>query len=133
VGSFGTIIFTLASILDQPVSVALDATMLRSFITQITLGQYLLFEAVVGLVIAALAFRVKKILSMVFLLVLAMVGLVTPIFQSHAASSGSHGLAIGSLVIHVVALSLWVGGVIAIALLEPEDRPIAVHRCNRKW
>lgn len=128
VGSFGTIIFTLASILDQPVSVALDATMLRSFITQVTLGQYLLFEAVVGLVIAALAFRVKKILSTVFLLVLAMMGLVIPIFQSHSASSGSHGLAIGSLVIHVVALSLWVGGVIAIALLEPEDRPTAVHR-----
>ena len=128
VGSFGTIVFTLATILDQPVSVALDATVLRSFITQITLGQYLLFEAIVGLVIAVFAFRVKKILSAAFMLVLALLGLVAPIFQSHAASSGSHGLAIGSLVIHVAALSLWVGGVIAIALIEPEDRPIAVHR-----
>ncbi|MSO43093.1 MAG: hypothetical protein EXQ76_02515 [Candidatus Planktophila sp.] len=128
VGSFGTIIFTLASILDQSISVALDPTVLRSFITQVALGQYLLFESIVALTVAALALRVKKILSTVLLLVLSLVGLVAPIFQSHAASSGSHGLAIGSLVIHVVALSIWVGGVIAIALLDPEDRPIAVPR-----
>ena len=127
-GSFGTIIFTLASILDQSVSVALDPTILRSFVTQITLGQYLLFQALVGLGVAALAFRVKKILSTVFLLIISLIGLVAPVFQSHSASSGSHGLAIGSLVIHVAALSLWVGGAIAIALLDPEDRPVAVPR-----
>jgi putative copper resistance protein D len=37
-------------------------------------------------------------------------------------------LAIGSLFIHVVALSLWVGGVITLAILDPEDRPVAVPR-----
>ena len=127
-GSFGTILFTLASILDQSISVAFDPTILRSFVTQITLGQYLLFQALVGLGVAALAFRVQKILSTVFLLIVSLIGLVAPVFQSHSASSGSHGLAIGSLVIHVAALSLWVGGAIAIALLDPEDRPIAVPR-----
>lgn len=127
-GTAGTIIFTLATILDQPFSVALDPTILRSFMTQITLGQYLLFETLVGLLVAALAFRIRRVLATVFLLLLSLLGLVAPIFQSHSASSGSHGLAIGSLVIHVAALALWVGGVIAIALLDPEDRPVAVHR-----
>ena len=128
VGAFATIVFTLATILDQPLSIALDATVLKSFITQVTLGQYLLFESIVALLVAASAFYVKRILSTVLLLILSLAGLVAPIFQSHAASSGSHGLAIGSLVIHVVALSIWIGGVIAIALLDPEDRPIAVPR-----
>ena len=127
-GSIGTILFTLASFLDQPLSVVVDPTILRSFITQITLGQYLLFESVVGLVVAALAFRVKSVLTIVFLLLLSLIGLVAPVFQSHSASSGSHGMAIGSLVVHVVALSLWVGGVIALALLDPKDRSIAVPR-----
>ena len=127
-GSIGTILFTLASFLDQPLSVVMDPTILRSFITQITLGQYLLFESVVGLVVAALAFRVKSVLTTVFLLLLSLIGLVAPVFQSHSASSGSHGMAIGSLVVHVVALSLWVGGVIALALLDPKDRSIAVPR-----
>ena len=128
VGAFATIVFTLATILDQPISVALDPTALKSFITQVTLGQYLLVETLVALLVAALAFHVKRILSAVLMLILSLAGLVAPVFQSHAESSGSHGLAIGSLVIHVVALSMWVGGTIAIALLDPEDRPIAVRR-----
>lgn len=128
VGAFATIVFTLATILDQSISVALDPTALKSFITQVTLGQYLFVETLVALLVAALAFQVKRILSAVLMLILSLVGLVAPVFQSHAESSGSHGLAIGSLVIHVVALSMWVGGTIAIALLDPEDRPIAVRR-----
>ena len=128
VGSIGTILFTLATILDQPLSVALDATVLRSFVTQITLGQYLLFEAAVALFVTLVSIRLKKILTVIFLLILTLIGLVAPIFQSHSASSGSHALAIGSLVIHVVALALWVGGVITLAILDPEDRPIAVPR-----
>ena len=128
VGSIGTILFTLATILDQPLSVALDATVLRSFVTQITLGQYLLFEAAVALFVTLVSIRLNKILTVIFLLILTLIGLVAPIFQSHSASSGSHALAIGSLVIHVVALALWVGGVITLAILDPEDRPIAVPR-----
>ncbi|MEY4337508.1 MAG: hypothetical protein RL680_403 [Actinomycetota bacterium] len=128
IGSIGTILFTLATILDQPLSVALDATVLRSFITQITLGQYLLFQSLVALFIVFASIRVNKVLTVIVLLILTLIGLVAPVFQSHSASSGSHGLAIGSLVVHVVALSLWVGGVITLAILDPEDRPIAVPR-----
>ena len=127
-GSAGTIIVTLATILDQSISTAFDPTVLRSFVTQITLGQYLFFELMVALVVAISAFRIKRILTAALVLFLSVIGLVAPVFQSHSESSGSHGLVIGSLVIHVAALSLWVGGVIAIALLDPEDRPMAVSR-----
>jgi cytochrome c oxidase assembly factor CtaG/putative copper export protein len=131
VGTVGVIIFTLANILGQSISVALDPTVLRSFITQITLGQYLFFQVGIALLVALWAFRVQRVMSAVFLLILSLIGLVAPIFQSHAASSGSHGLAIGSLVIHVIGLALWVGGIISIALLDPEDRPIAVPRFSQ--
>jgi len=50
-GSLGTIFFTLANILGQPISVALDITVLRSFVTQITLGQYLLFQSSIALLV----------------------------------------------------------------------------------
>ena len=128
IGSIGTIVFTLATILDQPLSVALDSTVLRSFITQVTLGQYLLFQSLVALFITLASTRINKVLTVISLLILTLIGLIAPIFQSHSASSGSHSLAIGSLVIHVVALSLWVGGVITLAILDPEDRPVAVPR-----
>lgn len=128
IGSVGTILFTLATILDQPLSIALEPTILRSFITQVTLGQFLFFQTLVALIVFALAHYVDKTLTTVLLLLFSIIGLVAPIFESHSESSGSHGLVIGSLVIHVIALSLWVGGIIAIALLDPEDRPLAVPR-----
>jgi len=104
---------------------------IRSFITQITLGQYLAFEAVIALIVFVSTFQAKKILSLIALLVLSIVGLIAPVFQSHAASGGSHSLVIGSLVIHVIALSLWVGGILAIGMLSASDRAIAVPRFSQ--
>ena len=131
IGVVGSILFTLAQILDTPISGALDITTIRSFITQITVGQYLAFEALIALIVFVCTFQAKKILSLIALLILSIVGLIAPVFQSHAASGGSHSLVIGSLVIHVVALSLWVGGILAIAMLSASDRAIAVPRFSQ--
>jgi cytochrome c oxidase assembly factor CtaG/putative copper export protein len=131
IGVVGSIIFTLAQILDTPLSRALDVMTIRSFITQITLGQYLAFEAVIALIVFVCAFQAKKILTLIFLLAGSIIGLIAPVFQSHAASGGSHSLVIGSLVIHVIALSLWVGGIFAIAMLSASDRAIAVPRFSQ--
>ena len=131
IGVVGSILFTLAQILDTPISGALDVMTIRSFITQITLGQYLAFEAVIALIIFVCAFQARKILILIFLLAASILGLIAPVFQSHAASGGSHSLVIGSLVIHVIALSLWVGGIFAIAMLSASDRAIAVPRFSQ--
>jgi putative copper export protein len=131
IGVVGSIIFTLAQILGTPLSGALDVMTIRSFVTQITLGQYLAFEAVIALIVFVCTFNAKKILSLIALLGLSIVGLIAPVFQSHAASGGSHSLVIGSLVIHVIALSLWVGGIFAIAMLSATDRAIAVPRFSQ--
>ena len=128
IGVIGSILFTLAQILDSTLSVALDPTVIRSFITQITLGQYLAFEAVMALLVLICCFKAKKIVNLIVLLFVSIVGIIAPVFQSHAASGGSHSLVIGSLVIHVIGLSLWVGGILALAMLSESDRAIAVPR-----
>lgn len=131
IGAFGTVVFTLAQILGTTVSDALDPTVIRSFITQISLGKYLAIQAVVALFALILSFFIRKIESLIALFLLSIAGLVAPVFESHAASSGSHSLVIGSLIIHVIAISLWVGGVIAIGFLSPTDRPMAVPRFSQ--
>jgi len=131
IGAVGSIIFTLAQILNSSISVAIDGTVFRSFITQITLGRYLGFQALIAFTVLVCAFSARKILSLIFLMIISIVGLVAPVFQSHAASGGSHSLVIGSLVIHVAALSMWVGGILAIAMLSQTDRPIAVPRFSQ--
>jgi len=125
------IVFTLANILDVSLKDAFDVTTLRSFVTQITLGQYMFFQLLVAILIAGLVQRVRGVGSTILLLIAAFIGIVAPIFQSHSAANGSHALAIGSLIIHVVALALWVGGVFGLALLEPQSRAIAVPRFSQ--
>ena len=131
VGAFGTVIFTLAQILGTTFSDALDLTVIRSFLTQISLGKYLAFQALMATVVLIFSFATKKIESLIILLALTIAGLVAPVFESHAASGGSHSLVIGSLVIHVIALALWVGGVIALGTLSAQDRPVAVPRFSQ--
>jgi cytochrome c oxidase assembly factor CtaG/putative copper export protein len=131
IGSIGTIVLTLSTILASSIQDALDLTVLRSFVTQITLGRFLAVQALVALIVFIAAFKIRSVITTAVLMFIALVGITAPVFQSHAASSGSHMLVIGSLVIHVIALSLWVGGVFAIAFLSSTDRAIAVPRFSQ--
>jgi putative copper resistance protein D len=81
-----------------------------------------------ALLVASVAIRIKGVAGANALLLLSLVAIIAPVFESHSASSGSHALAIGSLVVHVVAISLWVGGLVAITFLKAEDRAIALPR-----
>ena len=128
VACVGNIVFTLANILGSSLSSVFDATTLRSFITQVTLGQYLFFQLLIALFVALVVNKIMRTSGVILLLFLTLVAIVIPVFQSHSASSGSHALAIGSLCIHVIAISLWVGGIFALAILDPEERAIATPR-----
>ncbi|NDI08436.1 MAG: hypothetical protein EBY82_06540 [Actinobacteria bacterium] len=126
--SLFNILFTLANILDQSISSVLDPTVLQSFVFQISLGQYLLFQTLIALFVAITSRALTTSGYTAVLLLVSLIAITAPVFQSHSASSGSHALAIGSLFIHVIALSFWVGGVIAIALLNDDDRKISLPR-----
>jgi cytochrome c oxidase assembly factor CtaG/putative copper export protein len=123
-----SIIATLANILGTDLSGALDPTSMRSFISQITLGKYMFAQLCLALLVASVAIRIKGVAGANALLLLSLAAITAPVFESHSASSGSHALAIGSLVVHVVAISLWVGGLVAITFLKSDDRAIALPR-----
>ena len=123
-----SIIATLANILGTDLSEALDPTSLRSFISQVTLGKYMFAQLCLSLLVASAVIRIKGVAGANALLLLSLVAIIAPVFESHSASSGSHALAIGSLVVHVLAISLWVGGLVAITFLKADDRAIALPR-----
>jgi putative copper resistance protein D len=122
------ILTTLANILGTSLSGALDPTSLRSFVSQIDLGKYMFVQLVLALLICTAVSRIRTVAAANALLLLSIVAVIAPIFASHSASSGSHSLAIGSLIVHVVALTFWVGGLIAITVLSATDRAIALPR-----
>ena len=72
--------------------------------------------------------QAKKVGAMYWALAFSLIGLLAPIFQSHASSAGNHGTAIGSLLFHVLFISIWVGGVIGLIVISPAERAASMSR-----
>ena len=128
--SIGNLLTTLANIFESDITEVLKLTIIRSFITQVTLGKLLAYQIVISLLVFVLSSRVKRNGGAFWLMLLALSGQLAPVFQSHSSSLGSHSLAIGSLVIHVTALTFWIGSVIALRLMVTEDQALAFPRVS---
>ena len=128
--SIGNLLATLANIFESDITEVLKLTIIRSLITQVTLGKLLAYQIVISLLVFVLSSRVKRNGGAFWLMLLALSGQLAPVFQSHSSSLGSHSLAIGSLVIHVTALTFWIGSVIALRLMVTEDQALAFPRVS---
>lgn len=64
-------------------------------------------------------------------LAVAVVALTPPLYAGHAAHAGEHQVATGSLVVHVVAASIWVGSLAALVLHLRGDRSVRVAATSR--
>jgi len=120
------ILIQIAYLLEQPISASFDLTVIRSYLTQTSVGKSYLVQLVGVLIV--LLIPLKKVLSTYISLIIALIAITAPIFQSHGTSSSHHGLAIGALVIHVIALSFWVGGLFGLTQLSKAQKLIALPR-----
>ncbi len=64
-------------------------------------------------------------------LAVAVLALTPPLYVGHAAHAGEHQVATGSLVVHVVAASVWVGSLAALVLHLRGDRSVRVAAASR--
>ena len=120
------ILIQIAYLLEQPISASFDLTVIRSYLTQTSVGKSYLVQLLGVLIV--LLIPLKKVLSTYISLIIALIAITAPIFQSHGTSSSHHGLAIGALVIHVIALSFWVGGLFGLTQLSKAQKLIALPR-----
>lgn len=122
------IVATLADILGSSFTDALEITSLLSFVTQVLLGKYLFAQSIVAFVVGFFLLRIKRVIPAIFLLLISLVAIAAPALESHSASGGSHALATGSMILHIIGLSLWVGGLFALAYIKAEERKPAILR-----
>ena len=88
------------------------------FVTQIPLGQNLSLNVLAGAGVSALAFTVTKLRGTLLVAVLAFAGLIPLAISGHAAGTAGHAMAINGLGMHLVAVSVWVGGLVATIALR---------------
>ncbi len=125
------VVLTLSDVLAQPVPSVLDPALLWSFVRDIEVGRALLVQAVLALVVGVSAYVVRTTTGAALVGLVALVALVPPTLTSHAGTAADHTVAVTSLMVHVVAVSLWCGGIAALVLLGTADRrpfPVAVPR-----
>ena len=120
------VIVQVSYLLDQPLASSLDLTVIRSYLTQTSLGKAYLIQ-IIGILILLLI-PLRRLLGSYISLLIALIAITAPVFQSHGSSSGNHGLAIGALIIHVIALSFWVGGLFGLTQLSKQQKLIALPR-----
>ena len=122
------ILIQIAYLLEQPLFTSFDLTVVRSYLTQTSIGKSYLIQFAGILLLLVLPLR--KILISYLAILIALGSLISPVFQSHGSASGNHGLAIGALVIHVIAISFWVGGLFGLTQLSKEQKIIALPRLS---
>lgn len=130
-------LLTLADIAGQPLGDALTAPGFADTLVSLDQSRSLLLVSALALLVTLSARRVRTTDGPMLVLVLALAALVPPILTGHAATQGAHELAIVSLVIHVVAVSLWVGGLAAVLMFRrrsPGQEAVTVTGTSRsRW
>lgn len=130
IAATGNLIATLANLFDASLLATLDSTTIRSYVTQTSLGRVQFIQVIGILLLIAFSTTIKKTGGAFLGYLLSMVSLVTPLFQSHSSQAGSHGLAIGSLILHVIALSAWIGAVSSLLLIDLNSRELVLGRIS---
>ncbi|HZI97969.1 MAG TPA: CopD family protein [Actinomycetales bacterium] len=106
-------VLTVSDLLGVPVGALTPAAVL-DVVTGIDQGRaYAAVLALAG-VIAVGAWRCRTVRGAGLLLVVAVVAVLPPTLTGHSATADNHQIAIASLMVHVVAATVWVGGLLAL-------------------
>jgi putative copper resistance protein D len=122
--AIAVLVLTYSDVAGQGISG--DAEFTRAlvyFMTDIETGRAWLAVTIIAAVVTTALFGVRSLTGLVFTLLLALIGLVPTALIGHSASSNDHEGAINSLGLHLVGVSVWVGGIILLALLSGSLAP----------
>jgi putative copper resistance protein D len=96
------------------------------FITDIELGQLIALNVLAAIVLSIAALLVRKFFSVAVCAGVGLLSLVPVALGGHAAGSASHTMAVNSLGLHLVGISIWVGGLVAIVFAYKADPVIEI-------
>ena len=113
----------LAYILDSGISDVLrDLTVIRSFLVQVRMGQMLLLQFVIALLVALLSQLVRTRNQFRSLFLLLVIGITPPALTGHSGNTALHELAVSSWGLHIVSISIWCALVSALLFLVLVDQ-----------
>ncbi len=123
--------FTVSELLGRPLSDSFDPVIVMSLLTQTQLGQILTAQIALVALVALLSWAIlgRVTAAIVFGLAATAAGLTG--LMGHSGLHAGHTSASVSLFIHLLAVGVWVGGLIAVCshvMRFPDDAAMAIRR-----
>ena len=117
--SLVTLLFTYMKVSQQGFSTSPEfGDGLAFFVTSIGLGQAWLAVLLISAAATILLYATSNQTALFFVGLLALSALLPLALQGHAAGSVGHGTAVTGLGIHLVFVSVWLGGLVALAVIR---------------
>lgn len=138
VAAFLLVPLTMSDALGRPVGDVLELGLIVDLLPKLDGPSSWLLTAIIALVVLVACRLVLSWGWATLTFGLSLVGPLPVALTGHSAAGGSHDVATNSLVMHVLAASLWVGGLIAVLVLAAASRStsgdslaVAVRRFSR--
>jgi putative copper resistance protein D len=120
VAAAATGFYTFLTVLQQPIRFDnAFGEVLATFLTGTELGQAWLATTLIAAGVTVLCFAVRNQTVLLFVTVLAVVGLVPMSLQGHRGGTAQHDAATSALFLHVLFAGIWLGGLVTLALCRP--------------
>jgi putative copper resistance protein D len=113
------LVFSFADLSGTPLSDPMFGTQFQTFVFQLDFTRVGAISSAMALVVATGAAVVRRRSGMVALAALSILAILPLSLAGHAAGAANHDLAVNSLAVHLVSAVLWVGGLLALAMLRP--------------
>jgi cytochrome c oxidase assembly factor CtaG/putative copper export protein len=111
------LVFTVADVAGVPVTGPTFSATLVGFVTQIELGRALWISVLLVVAVAVLTVLSSRIVTAAWAALVALLAMLPLALTGHASGSGDHQNSATSLALHLVTVTIWVGGLGALLLM----------------
>lgn len=128
------VVLAFSDIAGTPVGDPSFVAQLLDFAWALELTRVLLISGGLALLVALGAGVARGRAATVWLLVGALLGIGVLALNGHSAGANDHENAVNSMGVHLLAMSVWVGGLLALSLIRPRlgvDLGVSVQRYSR--
>lgn len=121
--AIAVLVLTFSDVAGQPLSSGEQYTsQLLYFMSDLPTGRAWLAVSIIAAVVTTLTFGVRSLTGLGLTALLAMSALVPMSLIGHAAGAADHEGAVSSLGLHLIGVCVWVGGIIALAVVSKQLR-----------
>lgn len=129
--SAAALVFTLSDLFAQPVSRVLSPDVVADFVVNDAQGRSYAMVVAAGVLLGTLCPGIGTARWARCALAVAVLGVLPPAFTGHSSAAADHDSAVVSLSLHLVGVTIWVGGLLFVLVVAARREDAAADAARR--